>query len=107
MRTRTTLLGAVSVLAVMACGGNGSDATVDNFVEGCVSATNLERSFCECAAENARNELSPEGFAFLTATFTDDEEATEMLRKELSPIEAMGAGMFMVNAYKKCAQPTE
>ena len=107
MRTRTRLLGAGAALAIMACGGSGNDATVDKFVEGCLSSTNLERAFCECAAGNAHDELSPEGFAFVAATFTNDEEAIEMLRKELSMTEAVSAGMFMVNAYKDCAQPTE
>lgn len=107
MRTRTTLLGAGTLLAVIACGGSGTDATVDKFVEGCLSSTNLERAFCECAAGNASEELSPEGFAFVAATFTDDDEAIEMLRNELSMTEAVSAGMFMVNAYKDCAPATE
>lgn len=107
MRIRTTLLGAGAALAIIACGGSGTDATVDKFVAGCLSSTNLDRAFCECAAANARDELSAEGFAFVTATFTDDDDAVEALRKDLSMTEAVNAGMFMVNAYKNCAPPAE
>jgi len=107
MGRQSTLFVLGSALAVVACGGKGADGKVDRFVQGCLSSTNLERSFCECAGENAHDELSEDGFAFLTATLNEDQEDVATLREKLDLTEALAAGMFMVNAYKKCAQPTE
>lgn len=102
MRILSTLFVIGWALAGMACSGNGSGGDVNRFVAGCDASTNLGKAFCECAAENARDELSADGFAFLTATFYGDEQELAKLRDELSMAEAMDAGMFMVNAYKKC-----
>lgn len=104
MSIRTSLLAAVSFLALAGCGASDADTKMQRFVEGCIASSNLERPFCECAARQAREDLSENGFAFLSALLNDDELQVADLRKELSPSEAMAAGMFMVNAHRDCAQ---
>ncbi len=107
MKMRTTLTGIGCALTVTACFGSGSGGgNLDRFIAGCDASTNLGKEFCECAGKNAREELSADGFAFLSATFDGDEQEMAELRRDLSPAEAIGAGMFMVTAYKDCA-PTD
>lgn len=103
MKIRKALSTVFSAVIVVACGGGGSDDSLKRFAAGCDASTNLGKAFCECAAKNARDELSAEGFAFLAASFDGDEEELAKLREKLGPAEAIGASMFMVNAYKKCA----
>lgn len=103
MRILSKLVVTGWALTLVACGGNGSGGSLDRFVAGCDASTNLGKTFCECAGKNARDELSGDAFAFLSASFDGDENEMAGLRDELGPAEAISAGMFMVSAYKKCA----
>jgi len=79
-------------------------ATLTNFVDACLSFSNLGRPICECAGNDAQTQLSPKGFEFLVASLNQDEEKTTRLRSELPVPEMMAAGMFMANGPTKCAR---
>lgn len=101
MKINYVLTIAASVFALGACGGGGS--TVGDFVEACLSSSNLPRPICECAAKKASKELSRDGFAFLVASLKRDEAKTTALRSKLEVSEMMATGMFMARAPAQCA----
>lgn len=77
---------------------------VARFTKACTSTSNMGEELCECAAKKAKADLNETEFAFLLATLEEDEEETERLRGEMGPMEAMKAGMFLVNAPAACAR---
>ncbi len=103
MRGVTTLILAATVLVVTACPGASGDADIQEFIEACLASSNLPPPICECSARKAREELSPEAFAFLVATLRGDDRRTEELRGQLDIAEAMEAGTFMVRVPAECA----
>ena len=104
MRRRFGSAIAGAVLALAAC-GEGHDANdVSEFVEACLSSSNLDRPICECAAKKASEELSSDAFAFLLATLGENEAAAAELRTKLDLSEAAAAGMFMATAPAQCAE---
>lgn len=98
------LLGA----SLLSCQGSGdgaaSDAGLASFTDACLASSNLPRPICECAAGKAKAELTPNGFAFLTAALRQDEARTAELRDKLAVQEAMAAGTFMARGPAECAQ---
>ena len=76
----------------------------EEFVEACLSVGNLEREICECTAEKAKAELTPNARAFVIASLTNDREEVQRLRDELDMQEALAAGKFMAKAPGDCAE---
>jgi|GEM_PF-1622045 len=77
---------------------------VARFTKACTTTSNMGDQLCECAAKKAKADLNETEFAFLLATLEENEDETKRLRGELSPMEAMKAGMFLVNAPAACAR---
>ena len=100
---RQALLAAGALMSFMVLAVDYPAGEAD-FVAGCMSTSNLGDELCTCAAEKAKEELSPGGFDFLVAGMHGDEAATASLRAELPVDELMVAGMFMANAPNACAQ---
>ena len=96
-----------AALVLVGCsdsGGSTSDSERNRMVEACLSTTNNERPMCECVADLARDELTPESFAMLLATFEENDARAAQLRGQLSVEETMQSGMFTVNAFGRCAR---
>jgi len=93
------------VFAVTLVGfANPAFGTVEQFTEGCLTSSNLERPICECCGRKAKARLSPLAFEFLVATLQENKAKVEELRPKLSMDDAMQAGMFMVNTPSECAE---
>ncbi len=107
MKNKFVLTIAAFVLALVAYGDSGSGDNLNDFVEACISSTNLERPLCECVAKKANKELSPGGFAFLVASLKGDEAKAKALRSKLDMSEMTVAGMFMTKAPARCAKEME
>ena len=94
---------ALLVGAWVACAPGLVFADAEDFVQACLSSSNLAQPICECCAKKAQAELSTDGFQFLVASLQDNEQKTTQLRSKLPFTEALKAGMFMVNAPARCA----
>lgn len=92
---------------LVACGSDDSTNSAAAFQAACESSTNLSAELCACIAESAKEDLSSNGIAFLTAGLNQDEAATAALRDEMAADELVIAGMYMVSAPLKCAQKTQ
>ena len=75
----------------------------DEFMQACLSTSNMGEALCECIAGKARAVLSDDGFAFLVASLDDDQKAADELRSKMPMDEIMQAGMFMTSAPADCA----
>ncbi len=116
MTPRLTRILAATTLALLACSksnaGTASDPGIDRFVQACLASSNLPQPICECTAKKAKDQLSPNGFAFLTASLAKEDAKVDELRGKLSVQEAMAAGTFMARGPVDCARelggtPTE
>lgn len=107
MTPRLTLL-AGATLTLIASSTTGADTRadpdLDRFVTVCLSSSNLSRPICECTARKAKDQLSANGFAFLTASLGKEEAKAAELRRKLSVKEAMAAGTFMTRGPADCAK---
>lgn len=97
-----TAVAVCAGLLVVGCGGAGAD--VDGFTDACVSSGNLPPEVCPCTAEKAAEELWPDGFNFLVASLSGNDEEAARLRNELDLSEAMAAGTFMARGAAECAR---
>ena len=107
MKREFWLAMGAAALVLAGCGDGGgstSGSERNRMVEACLSATNNERPMCECVADLARDELTPASFDMLLATLEEDEARAMRLRGQLSLEETMQSGMFMVNAFGRCAR---
>ena len=103
MKTLVTITIVALMTTLMACEGGSGD--VEAFIEACLASSNLERPLCECTANKASEELSPEGFRFLVAGMSGaEEDEIAELRDQFSLPDAAAAGMFMARAPGQCAQ---
>lgn len=95
-------------LTLLACSKGGADIATDperdRFVQACLASTNLPRPICECTAKKAKDQLSPNGLAFLTASLGQEEAKAAELRAQLNVQEAMAAGTFMARGPAECAR---
>lgn len=87
-------------LLLLACGGTSENA---DFLAACETAGNMPPEICSCAADRAREELSPGGYAFVVAMLGRDDARLAELRGELDVGEMTSAGMFLVGAAGRCA----
>lgn len=74
------------------------------FIEACLSSSNIERAICECTAQKAKQELSPQGFAFVIATLRQEDQVAAKLRAEMTIQEMTQAGTFMTRGPVQCVQ---
>ncbi|TFH25363.1 MAG: hypothetical protein E4H03_01010 [Myxococcales bacterium] len=102
---------ALALMCAALAGGCTSETEQENatyadeeFVEACLSVGNLEREICECTAEKAKDELTPNARAFVIASLTNDREEIQRLRDELDMQDALTAGKFMAKAPGDCAE---
>ena len=100
LKIKTLFVVTTTLLASAPAGA----ATLTNYVDACLSSSNLNRTICECAGNNAQTQPSPKGFEFLVANLNQDDETTTKLRGELPLPEIMAAGMFMAKGPAKCAR---
>jgi hypothetical protein len=78
------------------------DVTSDEFVAACQSNSNLPESVCACMADKVMtDEYNETQRRWLVLTLSDSEEAQSLIA-EMSPAEAAGAAMFMVNQPRRC-----
>lgn len=103
MTSKMLLGSSVLVAALVACGGEGGSAFVEDFVDACTANANMPDGVCECMAELAEEEISPDAQELLLAILQGDEDTAAELRSEIPIAEAMQAGMFMTEA-GRCAQ---
>ena len=96
------MLAAASLL-LGACSGGGAGSAQSEFAAACIASGNLDARICECMAELAPRELTPDGLQLLIAGLVRDAGRVAELRRRISPQDAMQAGMFMVNAPGRCA----
>ena len=82
---------------------SGSSSKVSDFVEACLSSSNLDRPICECTAKKAKHALSSKGFEFLIAVLNKNDPKTAELRPEMEIAEIAEAGMFMTRGPAECA----
>lgn len=75
-----------------------------DFVQACVSQSNLSQEVCTCSAKKARAELSEGGFAHLVATLEGDAKKAESIRSTLPFDQVMKSGMFMTHGPAQCAK---
>ncbi len=97
-----------TTLTLLACsrssGHTAADPDLARFVQACLASSNLPRPVCECTAKKAKDELSANGFAFLTASLGKEEAKAAELRGKLNVQEAMAAGTFMTRGPAACAR---
>ena len=100
-----------TTLALLACSTSNArtaaDPDLDRFIKACLASSNLPRAICECTAKKAKDELSANGFAFLTASLGNEEAKAAELRGKLGLQEAMTAGTFMTRGPAACARELE
>jgi len=97
---RRVLIGS-AVLLLAACGGDGG--IHDELVQQCDKQLNVGTEMCECIADKADEDLTPEGRKFVLASLQDDKAGADAIRPTLGFEELVKAGMFMVNAPAQCA----
>jgi len=85
------------ILALIGYGERCEANDINTFVQACLSSYNWEEPHCECAAEEADERLTPNGFAFLVATMNKDEAKAKELASQLDMNEKLEAGMFFLN----------
>ena len=73
----------------------------------CQETTNLSQELCDCMAEKAETDLSPNARKFLVATMEKDSERASELRGQLTLDEAAKAGLFFVSAPASCVAGRE
>jgi len=94
----------ISMLLFLLAGCSDSATSSDNdFVQACLSNSNMGEELCGCIAANARAELSDNGFDFLVAAWNKDEKARDELGAKMQLDEMASTTMFMVSAPAACA----
>ena len=94
----------ISMLLFLLTGCSDAATSSDNeFIQACLSTSNMSEELCECIAAKVRAELSDDGFAFLVATLNENQKAADELRAKMPLDEMAHAGMFMVSAPAACA----
>ena len=82
---------------------DSDDVTIADFKLACESTTNMGAEICQCLGENAAQDLSPDGFAFLTAMMQKDTEKLTALREQMEFADLTAASMYMVSGPANCA----
>lgn len=77
---------------------------VPDFVEGCLSNSNLGGATCQCLATKAKAELSPQAFEMLVASFNQDSETMDKLRLQLTFEDSIAVGTFLQSNVEECNQ---
>lgn len=75
-----------------------------DFVNACLSSSNLSEAVCTCSAQKSTRELSPDGFDLLVAILENDEAASASLRSKLPLAQTMKAATFMARGPAQCAR---
>jgi hypothetical protein len=101
LRLAPLLAAGVLAMALPATAAERSEA---DFVAACRASSNLSQEICACSAKRAKEELSPDGFAFLVATLEQDDAATASLRGKLPLDQTMKAATFMTRGPARCAK---
>ncbi len=101
--TYCLIFASLLIFSLSTYGENGSGYDAADLVGVCLEVSNMGRSLCDCMAEKATAEFTPEGYAFLVATLSGDEARADEMRGRLEISEMMQAGMFMANAPARCA----
>ena len=86
-------------LGLAACGGGGGDRAL--LVDSCV-AEGEEASTCECMADLAESELSPEAYATMVDLARDGGDNAEQIMSELPMSQQTEFMGFMFQAATQC-----
>lgn len=78
-------------------------ADVDDFVAACTKSTNLTTELCRCTGENARKDLTADGFDYLVASLAGDQDTIDATRPKLGMEELMKSSLYMTKGTSKCA----
>jgi hypothetical protein len=97
----TAALLTLGSLSLVACGGGGMGAGA--FEAACNEQGDFTPEICACLETEAQEGLSPDGYAFMTAAISGDEEAAAQLRRNLDFAEATEAGLLLVSGVQRCA----
>jgi len=96
---RILFLAAFSLIAAPAAFA----ADVDAFVAACTSSSNLDEEKCRCTGDNARKDLTADGFDYLVALLNNDKATIDAKRPGLGMEEQMKATLYMTKGPAKCA----
>jgi hypothetical protein len=83
---RSIATGAVAALCALAgCGDSGySQATEDNFLEGCTSNTQVTKSYCQCLYDTIKKKIPYEDFKKLDESIGTSKTAPAGAREEFN-----------------------
>ena len=107
MKTPTVLVISIFILVLIGHGERCEANDINTFVKTCVSKLDFPKLFCQCAAEEADERLTSNGFAFQIAYMNKDEAKMKKLIDQMGIMEKGDAVMFMVNIYQDCDGPPE
>jgi len=102
-RSSNSLLAALFLWSLSACASEGG-ANMERMIEACQAETNMGPALCQCVAEKACDELSPQGFELLLASLEGNEQAANDARAGMPVDQVMKAGTFLTRAPAECAQ---
>jgi len=107
MKIPMVLTISIFILVLIGYGDRCEANDINAFVKTCQSKLEGPKPFCECAAEEADERLTPNGFAFQIAYMNKDEAKMKKLVNQMGIMEKGDAVMFMINIYQDCDLPPE
>ncbi|MEX0628464.1 MAG: hypothetical protein WEB63_00210 [Cucumibacter sp.] len=75
-------------------------------VAACETEMTMPAGTCDCIADLGLEQLEPKLYSMLATMLTDPQGAASLAASgQLTPVEAMTVGMFLVTAPQQCALP--
>lgn len=93
-------LAATDLLA--ACGGPSSGEFVEACLQGQMGGEHLSRAQCECAAGEAKSEMSADGYKLMVFDMQNNRDAVEKIKASMSDEDEMELLRATVEIVGKC-----
>lgn len=88
--------------SVLAVGGLHAEEPRDAVMASCSENTNMPEGLCDCFADLAAEELSPEGQSYLAVLMRGDRAAADAMRSSVPQEDQVTAPLFMVSGPQRC-----
>jgi len=105
MNNSVILISAFAAALVLTGCGSGDQTSRrdrDRLAEACQTNTNTNEATCDCVADTAREELSPNAFQMVLASIEGNDQRANELRGQLTIDEATEAGTFVFSSFARC-----